>query len=762
MDFPIAWVSWPQRNGKNRGKNWSKMDEEEFASNEVWFGNQFRLTESQELEFIGDTSPVDDLVEADVAGEAMGDVDIMALEDPLLKVPTELPTELPTDIPTESQETMKAPEAPGEEEEDPELSLKPKAKRNTISYAKKMILAGLDIFLDPLYGENFTDSDFKILGQIKECPRASNGKLYRIEWKEPLPPCINRLWLRTHLVGSMENRALLKAAIDSYDGRRSEVVAKNQREPKKRKTASFAPVQQGPLEHIEAMAASASVRTSSTMSSLSQSTVASPPPHVPLAVSRTRSSLTLESDSDDGDDLDEEDNIYDESDLVNRRNEDDSDSDSDASTSTASSVGGLGQFLNEVKWEFTCDTNTEDEDAPFPYSGPCGLKPRVSESFSDPFECLAVCGGLDYDLVSRLARNSNEYAHRYLLPKDRNNRLQGTAFTNISTEEMYHFLGITLRISQSPIDSRGYEAYFSAGNKVILGLEIPKSDGFARHYMSLVRYKQIRSAFHPEDRTSGDSGDKCYQLRHAINTINQAAKNAKFIGENVTFDEGGIGSRHRLNPVRQYNKDKPQKFRVDFFIMACSKTYFIHHMDVYQGKNASNVGVDRSIRSLPTTMKAVLNAVLSTGMHLETHGARHIALDNRYQCPELAYLLRQKFKIISTGTCRQNRKGWNKSLMNLGKTKSEDRGKYKFSVEKNNKVICYQWVDSRVVNVVSSFLSTEITKIYRQVGSKKSAFSCPVIVTKYQKNMLGVDKSDQMRAAGGAFAAKAHYQKWYK
>jgi hypothetical protein len=28
--------------------------------------------------------------------------------------------------------------------------------------------------------------------------------------------------------------------------------------------------------------------------------------------------------------------------------------------------------------------------------------------------------------------------------------------------------------------------------------------------------------------------------------------------------------------------------------------------------------------------------------------------------------------------------------------------------------------------------------------------------------MLGVDKSDQMRAAGGAFAAKAHYQKWYK
>jgi hypothetical protein len=42
------------------------------------------------------------------------------------------------------------------------------------------------------------------------------------------------------------------------------------------------------------------------------------------------------------------------------------------------------------------------------YNGPTGLKPRVAESFNTPFECLEVRGGLDYDLVSRLARNSNE------------------------------------------------------------------------------------------------------------------------------------------------------------------------------------------------------------------------------------------------------------------------------------------------------------------------------------------------------------------
>jgi hypothetical protein len=123
-------------------------------------------------------------------------------------------------------------------------------------------------------------------------------------------------------------------------------------------------------------------------------------------------------------------------------------------------------------------------------------------------------------------------------------------------------------------------SYFSAHNKQVLGLEIPNSDSFARHYMKLFWYKQIRAAFHPEDR-------------HDINTtFNQASRNANYMGENRTFDEGGLGSLNQMNLVRQYNKDKPQKFRVDFLIVACSGTYYIHHMDVYQGKNASNIGVD--------------------------------------------------------------------------------------------------------------------------------------------------------------------------
>jgi hypothetical protein len=59
---------------------------------------------------------------------------------------------------------------------------------------------------------------------------------------------------------------------------------------------------------VDVITASASVRTSSTMSSLSQNTMMALP-GVPCT--RTRSSLTINSDSNDGDDLDEDDNMYD-------------------------------------------------------------------------------------------------------------------------------------------------------------------------------------------------------------------------------------------------------------------------------------------------------------------------------------------------------------------------------------------------------------------------------------------------------------------
>jgi len=221
---------------------------------------------------------------------------------------------------------------------------------------------------------------------------------------------------------------------------------------------------------------------------------------------------------------------------------------------------------------------------------------------------------------------------------------------------MHRFLGIILRISITPQDGGGYPAYFADHNTSVRystssSETLPASMGFvaampSEFRMSLNRFKQIRGAFHPEDKLSANGvQDKCYQLRAAMNELN-ACSLANFVPEaNLAFDEGGVACRSRYCPVRQYNKDKPDKFRVDFFMLAGSTTRIIYHIDFYQGRNDSNVGILEEYHDTPTTMKAVLNAVALSGLDegtSNTNGYRVLSLDNRYQCPQLAFLLKSK------------------------------------------------------------------------------------------------------------------------
>jgi len=203
--------------------------------------------------------------------------------------------------------------------------------------------------------------------------------------------------------------------------------------------------------------------------------------------------------------------------------------------------------------------------------------------------------------------------------------------------------------------------------------------------------------------------------------------------------------------VRQHNKDKPDKHRVDFFVLADTSRCFICHLDVCQGKNDSNAHIDKRAAELPTTQKAVLNSTHKTGLDIPSPlGYRHRACDNRHQCPELAAVLRDHCKIYSTGTLRKNRKGWDKDMMKM--TKTGDRGEADLFCCRLNDVIICQWRDSRVVNVCSTILDLRMGECHRQIGSNKLPFSCPNIVRKCQQTMFGVDKGDQTRLHGGGFA----------
>ena len=85
-------------------------------------------------------------------------------------------------------------------------------------------------------------------------------------------------------------------------------------------------------------------------------------------------------------------------------------------------------------------------------------------------------------------------------------------------------------------------------------------------------------------------------------------------------------SKSCYNPVHRYNSSKPNKYRIDFFVLVnANKGWnFIYHIDVYQDKISTNAHIVEEAWHLPTTQKAVVNAVLSSGISTDPNGMREI------------------------------------------------------------------------------------------------------------------------------------------
>jgi len=197
------------------------------------------------------------------------------------------------------------------------------------------------------------------------------------------------------------------------------------------------------------------------------------------------------------------------------------------------------------------------------------------------------------------------------------------------------------------------------------------------------------------------------------------------------------------------------------------------HLDVCQGENASQVSLNEEARGLPTTQRAVVSAVLESGLRLETRaGCRNVAMDNRCQRPELAVPRCEHARLCSTGTCRKKRKGWDATTWDMAKkevaTEAETAkalvggpwNEAEFECDKQNGIVACQWRDSKVANSVSG--TPDATTVKRHRGAAASFCECPNMLTKCQQTMFGVNKGGQMRLHGGGSARKAHFKKWHK
>ena len=211
-------------------------------------------------------------------------------------------------------------------------------------------------------------------------------------------------------------------------------------------------------------------------------------------------------------------------------------------------------------------------------------------------------------------------------------------------------------------------------------------------------------------------GDKCHQLRYFIRRFNESAKKTFNLCPNASFDEGAVAMRSRYFPARQYNKDKPNKFRVDFFILSDAKYYFIYHLDVYQGKISNNIDVHKDSRKLPTTQRAVANTILKSEIVNDPNGSRHLFMDYQYCAPQLMALILTNWNLRGVGRCKANRKGF--ALNNLSLHNKAQRGSFVRLVDRRLGIVITRWKDSQIVQTVSTIMTKGLTLVQRRNGPK--------------------------------------------
>ena len=186
--------------------------------------------------------------------------------------------------------------------------------------------------------------------------------------------------------------------------------------------------------------------------------------------------------------------------------------------------------------------------------------------------------------------------------------------------------------------------------------------------------------------------------------------------------------------IKQYMPQKPIKRGIKIWECADSSNGFVSEYQVYTGKQQDgtpeeNLGY-RVVHDLTRNFMG------------KNH---HVFFDNYFSSVKLSEDL-LKDAIYSCGTVRANRKGYPKELAKKAVTvKHLSHGEHLF--RRKNNLVATAWKDKKVVN----FLSTQSNPVGNETVPRKQRDgtiiqvpSAPV-VRSYNKNMGGVDLSDQLR-----------------
>lgn len=254
-------------------------------------------------------------------------------------------------------------------------------------------------------------------------------------------------------------------------------------------------------------------------------------------------------------------------------------------------------------------------------------------------------------------------------------------------------------------------------------------------YFSNVRPNQPSTA-DPQPSTSTQAAPSATEkIDEMVFYFNNKMSQIYYPNRELSIDESMVLWRGRLR-FRQYIKGKRHKFGV--------KLYSLNEPDgltikfkIYSGGSDFTAGVGHTEKVVLHLMDRLLN---------EGHA---LFMDNFYNSFTLASRL-LSMNTYCTGTLRKNRKCNPKEIETAKLNKGETVGKYAEGV------LIGKWRDKRDVLYISTEFENEMATINNKFGQELKK---PLPIIKYNANMKGTDRQDQMMSY---YPLERKTLRWYK
>lgn len=271
--------------------------------------------------------------------------------------------------------------------------------------------------------------------------------------------------------------------------------------------------------------------------------------------------------------------------------------------------------------------------------------------------------------------------------------------------------------------------------------------------MSRNKFEFILSNIHLQDNNVLDQNDKFSKVRPLITHLNKKFLEHAFLEQDHSIDEAMVPYTGR-HGCKQYIHGKPIRYGYKLWV-GTTRLGYINWFEPYQG---ASTNISTTYKELGVGSSVVLeyaDALRSKWKDMKFH----LFFDNFFSSIPLLENLDDK-NMFGTGTIRENRIP-SSTLRDSKSMKKSERGTYDYIKLTDANIVFVKWNDNSIVTLCSNASGVNPVQSVKRYSQKDKRFiqvDQPHVVKLYNKNMGGVDRSDQNISL---YRTSIRGKKWY-